>query len=152
MLLVTGLVLVWDYRPLEQVTAWQLVHRWASVLLLPTTWVLVAAGVGLARARGRPLWFWAAPALLAVLAVGAAFSGYLLPWDQAVLPDVVVAPDLRGMGVAFDDRVSGVILDDVIVSRTAFQRWVVAHLGVGALVCLVPVGFTWWARRPKLAP
>ena len=128
-LVVSGLALTWLYRPPpDEPTVWRFVHRSASVLLLPATWTLVVAGVGVARRR----WLW--PAVVAVTALAAAFTGYLLPWETVTVPGAVVLPDFAGLGVAFDDRVDLVQLGSDLVARSTYQRYVIAHLVAGVVV------------------
>ena len=142
-LAVSGLALTWTYRPPpDDPTAWRFLHRSASVLLLPATWTLVAARVGMARRRSWPL-----PAALAVAALAAAFTGYLLPWDAVTVPTAVVPPTFSGLGVAFDGRVSVVEVGGGMLARSTYQRYVLAHVGLGVVVVVLATAATLRWRR-----
>ena len=133
----TGLVLVWAYRPEpDGPTLVRSVHRLASALLLPASWVLV---VGMVRARwgtGRTSRFvrWAVPVLLVLAVPAAAFTGFLLPWQEVFTTTVLTPTEFRGMGVAFDAGVANLAFGADPVSRAEFQRYVIAHYALGAAV------------------
>ncbi len=136
-LAVTGLVLTWAYRPApDGPEVVRTVHRLASVLLLTTSWVLVFALVQARWARGGAsgVGRWVAPALLVLAVPAAAFTGFLLPWERVFYATAVVVPDVRGMGPGFDAAVSAVSFGGAPVARPTFQRYVLAHLFLGALV------------------
>lgn len=139
-LVVTGLVLTWAYRPApDGPEVVRSVHRLASVLLLPTSWVLVFALVQArwGRTDGRGVRGWVAPALLVLAVPAAAFTGFLLPWERVFYATVVLAPDVRGMGPGFDAAVSAVSFGGAPVARPVFQRYVLAHLFLGAAVIVL---------------
>lgn len=148
-LVVTGLVLTWAYRPVpDGPELVRTAHRVASSLLLPVSWVLVFALVQ-ARTRTRPgaeadagrrsIGRWAVPTLLVLAVPVAAFTGFLLPWERVFYATVVLAPDVRGMGPAFDAAVSAVSFGGAPVARPTFQRYVLAHLFLGAAVTVLTV-------------
>jgi quinol-cytochrome oxidoreductase complex cytochrome b subunit len=141
-LIVSGLVLTWTYEPPPGDPAWwRLIHQAASVLLLPATWTLAVAGVLVARRRA-----WLGPAALAVVALAAAFTGYLLPWEAVTIPDAVVLPEFSGMGVAFDGRIDLVQVGGTFLARSTYRRYVLAHLLLGAGVAVL-VGLPLVRRR-----
>ena len=136
-LVMTGLVLTWGYRPAPNgPEAVRTVHRLASVLLLPASWVLVFALVQArwGRVGASGVGRWVAPALLVLAVPAAAFTGFLLPWERVFYATAVVVPDVRGMGPAFDAAVSAVTFGGAPVTRPTFQRYVLAHLFLGAAV------------------
>lgn len=143
-LAVTGLFLTWAYRPApvgpELIGT---VHRVASSLLLPVSWVLVFALVqarartGREAAAGRSVGRWVVPALLVLAVPVATFTGFLLPWERVFYATVVLAPDVRGMGPAFDAAVSAVSFGGAPVPRPTFQRYVLAHLFLGVAVTVL---------------
>lgn len=137
MLAVTGLLLTWRYHPEpDGFTTVRVVHRVASALLLPASWVLVFTMVQARWGAGRRSTAvrWAVPVLLVLAVPAAAFTGFLLPWEDAVVPAAVVPPALRGMGVAFDAGVSTVSFGADPITRAVYQRYVLAHFFLGALV------------------
>ncbi len=139
-LVVTGLVLTWAYRPApDGPEAVRTVHRLASVLLLPTSWVLVFALVQARWGSGGPTGAgrWVAPALLVLAVPAAAFTGFLLPWERVFYATAVLGPDVRGMGPAFDAAVTAVSFGGAPVARPVFQRYVLAHLFLGAAVTVL---------------
>lgn len=136
-LVVTGLVLMWAYRPdPDGPAALRLAHRGASALLLPASWVLVFAMVRDRWGAGRltAVTRWAVPVLLVLTVPAAAFTGFLLPWQDVFVATAVVPPEFRGMGVAFDASVSNVSFGAAPITRAVFQRYVLAHLFLGAAV------------------
>jgi quinol-cytochrome oxidoreductase complex cytochrome b subunit len=114
------------------------------VVLLAT----LAAWAARREARGRPVGLAATVAALG-LAFGAAYSGYLIAWEQLALYAVTVG-DVRGMGVLWDPDVRFVIVDGVEVAAATVQRWAVAHVLLGAaLAAAVALGI-WGATRPRV--
>jgi len=134
-LAVSGLALVWLYRPdPEGAGLVRLVHRSASALMLPASWALVFTMVRARWGAGRvsPVTRWAVPVLLVLAVPAAAFTGFLLPWEDVVVATAVVPPDLSGMGVAFDASVTTVSFGGAPIARAVFQRYVLAHYFLGA--------------------
>jgi quinol-cytochrome oxidoreductase complex cytochrome b subunit len=153
-LVASGLVLTWAYRPApDGPELLRTVHRLASALLLPASWVLLFAMVRSRWGveRGATLSRWAVPALLLVSVPAAAFTGFLLPWEEVVVATAVVPPELRGMGVAFDASVSTISFGAAPITRAVFQRYVLAHLFVGVVVAalVVFVGRRSRVHRPR---
>ncbi|MCB9372023.1 MAG: hypothetical protein H6518_04485 [Microthrixaceae bacterium] len=150
-LVITGVVLTFAYRPAPAgPQAVRAVHRLASALLLPASWVLAFALVRTwARCghdgRGRRWRALVAPAVLVAAVPAAAFTGFLLPWERVLHATAVVPPDVSGMGPAFDAAVAAVSFGGAPVARATYQRYVLAHLALG----LVVVGVVGWsaARR-----
>ena len=158
-LLATGIVLTFRYRPtvsyadvgaLERhpVFTARHVHRLASSLFVPATLCLLVSSAGLFRTRRER-----APIAWPVIAVGlslfAAFTGYLLPWDQLGLWAVTVGtnmqgyrPILRGHGVKF------VLLGTNEVSPATISHWYWVHaVAVPLLLVTVVVVVVVRARR-----
>jgi quinol-cytochrome oxidoreductase complex cytochrome b subunit len=105
------------------------------VVLLAT----LAAWAARREARGRPVGLAATVAALG-LAFGAAYSGYLIAWEQLAISSVTVG-DVRGMGVLWDPDVRFVIVDGAEVAPATVQRWAVAHVLWGtALAAAVAFG------------
>ena len=153
-LLVTGVVLTFRYRPTVAYTdvrelehhpvfTARRVHRLASSLFLPAMACLAVSSIGLflARRERTPV-VW--PLVAAGLSVVAAITGYLLPWDQLALWAVTVGtnmqgyrPILRGHDVKF------VLLGTREVSPATLSRWYWVHavvlpvLLVAALIVIV---------------
>jgi quinol-cytochrome oxidoreductase complex cytochrome b subunit len=101
------------------------------------------------EARGRPVGL--APTVAALgLAFGAAYSGYLIAWDQLALWSVTVE-DVRGMGVLWDPDVRFVIVGGSEVSPGTVQAWAVAHVVLGLAVTAAVVLALRHARRSELA-
>ena len=136
-LVASGVALMWLYRPEPGgPTLVRTVHRSASALLVPASWLLVLTMVRHRWGAGRrSTWVrWSVPVALVVAVVLAAFTGFLLPWQELHLPAVVVPPDLAGMGVAFDPQVASVDFGGEPISRTVYQRYVLAHFALAAAV------------------
>jgi menaquinol-cytochrome c reductase cytochrome b subunit len=159
-LVVTGIALFFVYRPsvgqawsdvagvserwdVRMSAALRFVHRFASGLALPTS---LALGIVVAlRPAGNRRW--TGPALgagLTVTAVLAAFTGYLLPWDQLALWAVRVGTNLSGYRPLFDpDTVRFVLLDGTEVGRVTVVRWLIVHAAVLGPALLVLLGLAW---------
>ena len=126
----------------------RLVHGLASKLAVATA---VATGVVVAVSdRASPPQRWAGPVLgagIAVTALAASFTGFLLPWDQLALWAVTVGSDVRGYRVLFDPAVRFVLSGGVEISPDTVIRWLLVHAVVlgPALGGLVLLGW----RRPR---
>ena len=146
-LVATGVTLSFRYRPdisyanvadMEQrsmLTA-RSAHRLASALFLPAVGCLAIASIGLfltRRDRG-PVVF---PLLAGGLTLAAAFTGYLLPWDQLSLWAVTVGTDMRGYApILRGHRVKYVLLGSTEVSTATMSRWFWVHTAVLPLVII----------------
>ena len=149
-LVVTGLVLTFRYRPdvsraylnvrsLEQhplFTA-RRVHRVAAVLFMPAVAALAVTSIGLfvvRRDRGStafsPISF--TPIAFSLLACGSALAafatGLLLPWDQLSLWAVTVGTDMRGYtGILGGRDVKYVLVGSSEFAPATFSRWFWVH-------------------------
>ncbi len=154
-LAVTGVALAVGYRPPpDEPVLLRTVHRGASALLLPASWVLLAALVLDRTGRGPGVRPWVAPALFVLAVPAATFTGFLLPWERIFAATAVVAPDLSGLAPAFDASVAAVSFGGAPVERAVFQRYVLAHLllGAGATVLAVLIARAVGRRRGPAAP
>lgn len=147
-LAVTGVALAVGYRPPpDDPAALRAVHRLASALLLPASWVVLAAlvldrsgpGRGNGRGEGRGVRPWVVPVVFLLAVPAAAFTGFLLPWERIFAATAVVPPDLSGLAPAFDASVAAVSFGGAPVERDVFQRYVLAHLVLGGTVTALAV-------------
>ena len=139
-LALTGVVLAYGYRPPpDDPVLLRTVHRGASALLLPASWVLVVALVLDRTGRGRGLRPWVVPALFLLAVPAAAFTGFLLPWERVFAATAVVPPELSGLAPAFDASVAAVSFGGAPVERAVFQRYALGHLVLGAAVTVFAV-------------
>ena len=151
-LALTGVALAVGYRPPpDDPVVVRTVHRLASALLLPASWVLLAAlvlertgrgadeGPSGRRGGGRGVRTWVVPALLVLAVPAAAFTGFLLPWERVFAATAVVPPDLSGLAPAFDASIAAVSFGGAPVERAVFQRYALAHLVLGAGVTVLAV-------------
>jgi quinol-cytochrome oxidoreductase complex cytochrome b subunit len=165
-LLVTGLSLVWWYRPVEAL-AWSTVqhvepsvafgehvrdvHRISALVLLPLLVATAIVAVVLAMRRRRVLGG-ALAAVAVVVAFGGSFSGRLLRWDQLALRAVTVGTDLRGYSWLWNsDRIRYALLGDKQISVAAMRAWFVVHSAVFP-IALIAVGFVMWRATRALRP
>ncbi len=144
-LVVTGVALYFLYRP-SAVAGWndrlpaseerdvwlahavQLAHHLAAWLTVATA-VAAAIVMTIARApRGRRVTGAGIGAGIVVAALGAFFTGLLLPWDQLALWAVTVGSDLRGYKVLFEPTVRFVIMDNVELDKGSVVRWLLVHV------------------------
>lgn len=159
-LLATGVWLALNYQPSgsfrgARPQGWvRVTHRTASRLFiftaLATFGMSIAVSFERALKRGMPAWVVGLTTMLAALA--AAFSGYLLPWDQLAL-----APAPRGeyRGYAFlfgHPEVKFVLIRTAEVGKATVQRWFFVHTAA-APIALVVLGVVGWrlTRRSRLS-
>jgi quinol-cytochrome oxidoreductase complex cytochrome b subunit len=103
------------------------VHRLAATLFVPAVGALAIASIGffLARRNRAPI---ALPLLAGAATLAAAFTGYLLPWDQLALWAVTVGADMRGYGpILRHHEVKYVILGSREIDIATFSRWFWTH-------------------------
>jgi quinol-cytochrome oxidoreductase complex cytochrome b subunit len=114
---------------------------------------VLAAWAARREARDRPVGLAATVAALG-LAFGAAYSGYLIAWEQLALWSVAVDREVRGMGVLWDPDVRFVIVGGTEISPGTVQAWAVAHVVLGLAVTAAVVLVLRHARRsePAVAP
>jgi quinol-cytochrome oxidoreductase complex cytochrome b subunit len=151
LLAATGLWLVFRYRPTSDPGGFQELHHVLSRVAIPTA---IAAGilVVLDARRKRAGWRRGRVALVAgpglvVLVVAAAFTGYLLPWDQLALWAVTVGTNMRGYRPVFGSSVKYVLLGSTEVSQSTMWRWFVVHTMVISALMLAALFFAWRPRR-----
>jgi quinol---cytochrome c reductase cytochrome b subunit, bacillus type len=162
LLLATGVYLHFRYRPTATQTsddirsvdssirlavALREVHRLCSLLFVATA--VVAAVFAVWRPVTRRSTPFVAGALV-VVAIAAAFTGLLLPWDQLALWAVTVGTNMRGYTWLFgDDRLRFVLMGGREIGLPTLRRWYVVHLALAlpatALVTLL------WQRVPATA-
>jgi quinol-cytochrome oxidoreductase complex cytochrome b subunit len=146
-LLVTGVMLVFGYRP--DVTAafptvqripshsqTRTVHRVASTALFPAFGFLaiVATGLALVRHRARRI---LPVAAAGVAALAASVTGFLLPWDQLALKRVTVGTNISGYRMILSGHdIRYVLLDNNMVGTSTVARWFWLHV-VGFTLVLV---------------
>lgn len=162
----TGLWLIFYYRPssaagwgapglrntMHAVRAVRGIHRFTAALAVPTS---IAAGVLVviqARMRlpGRRKG-WAAVGAgpgLAILALAASFTGYLLPWDQLALWSVRTGTDLRGYGAAFGGSVQFVLIGDSTITKATLWRWFMVHTVLLSSLLISALVIS-WRPRPR---
>jgi quinol-cytochrome oxidoreductase complex cytochrome b subunit len=110
---------------------------------------VLAAWAARREDRGRPVGLAATVAALG-LAFGAAYSGYLIAWEQLALWSVTVE-SIQGMGVLWDPDVRFVIVDGVEVAPSTVQAWAVAHVLLGLAVAAAVALALVHARRSQPA-
>ena len=143
-LVVTGIALYFLYRPTagqawgdlvaESYDDWDVrialalraLHRLASGLAVLTAvalGILIALRPAADRRRVGP----ALGGGMAVTALLASFTGFLLPWDQLALSAVTVGSNLRGYTALFDPVVRFVLIGGVEVSPGTILLWLFIH-------------------------
>jgi quinol-cytochrome oxidoreductase complex cytochrome b subunit len=104
------------------------VHLLASRLAVFTA---VAAGMLVVLAKPPVARRWTAVAHgtgIAVTAVAASFTGFLLPWDQLALWAVTVGSNMSGYRPLFGPTVRFVLLGGAEVSRGTILLWLLVHM------------------------
>lgn len=146
-LLVTGLWLVWNYRPIavawsaivdgpdwvRNVALMRFTHRGAASVLTMAALALLVEGVLLVRGSGRVRLVTPAIAT-AVLAVVGGISGSVLAWDQVALRAVTAAENGTGFRLLHSPLVREWRVDGRAFSADAMPRWFWSHTVVVPLV------------------
>ena len=102
--------------------------------------------------RATPLVRWAVPVLVLLAVPAAAFTGFLLPWQEVFAATVLAPSEFRGMGVAFDAGVANLRFGADPISRSVFQRYVIAHYALGTAAAALVVVIARGAARRRAAP
>jgi hypothetical protein len=114
---------------------------------------IVAAFLVVLDARSlRPGWHKGRLALvagpgLAVLVLGAALTGDLLPWDGLALWAVTVGTNMRGYTPVFGQSVKYVLVGTNELSLDALWRWFTLHTMVISVLLLAALVVAWRPRR-----
>ena len=150
-LIVTGVMLVFGYRP-DVTTAFataqgipshshtRALHRTASRLLLPAFGCVGIAASGLALVRHRA-WRILPVVIGGVAVLAASVTGFILPWDQLALTHVSVGENIAGYRtILFGHRVKYVLLGNTEVGPSTLARWFWVHVFGTTLLLLVLVG------------
>ena len=152
-LLGTGLWLIWHYRPTEAAgwanvqhisgiewdTRVRGVHRICGNLTALTG---LAFGVLIAIDAVRTRRWWSLPrgALTAIAIPVAAFSGFLIAWDQLALWAVTVGSSMSGYGPIFTDKIRYALVGHAEISASTLRLWFWTHTVVLPLVFIGLVG------------
>lgn len=153
-LVVTGLPLIWLYRPdppgSSRGDVWWLreAHTVASTMLLGAVAgiIVVLAVAGVRQLRVPPGWLVALGAL--VVAGLGQISGQLIAWDELVLKAVTVGDDLRGVVDGLSGDVRFLLIDGTHLSRGAYAAWAGVHV---LAVPLIALGVVLFARHGSSA-
>lgn len=164
-LVATGVYLWFSYRP-TAVSSWnelynlrpevadavrvRLVHRWASIALIPTgvgAGALVLAEPTRRKGVRDALRF----AALALVPITTLYTGHLLAWDQLALNAVTVGTEVSGLRAVLGDDVRFVLIDGVEVDPGTVIAWFVVHVVLSALLVAALVSAV-WSRRARRAP
>jgi len=147
-LVVTGLWLSFRYEPSAPsglgsgaaapsiVRATRHVHAIAAYLFLMAIAALVFASIGYFVVRHRIARI-VLPIAAGFFALGASFSGFVLPWDQLSLRAVTVGPRLAGYGpILRGDDVKYVLIGSKEIDSSTVAQWFWIHTVVlsGALL------------------
>lgn len=129
LLTATGAVLLLEYRPAASgaIAVVQVVHRWLSVLMVPSS---IAGAVALVM-QGRGAVRAVTGLALVAVTLAATFTGFLLPWDQLALWAAEVGGNTRGYRWLGDDTVRFVIASGYEIGPDTVFRWLALHLALG---------------------
>ncbi|MBV8160861.1 MAG: hypothetical protein JO265_08060 [Acidimicrobiia bacterium] len=160
-LLVTGVWLAFRYQPSGSFAAarpegtLRVVHRvTSSVFLLAavaTFGLSIAVSFERALRRGTPAWV--VGVVLAVGAVAAGITGYLLPWEELALAPVSPG-EFRGFGFLFgSSNVRFVLIGSTEVATATIRTWFLVHT-IAIPLGLVGLGVSGWrvTRRARVSP
>jgi len=162
-LLVTGLWLVWNYRPTDGLTfvpnaypgpsiAWihriTIWHRWASIAAIALA-IALFVEVVVAAARSRRAWTVAVALAPPVLAIAGAVSGYRIAWDQLGVWAVTVGKNMMGYDGAFDEKLRFVQVGTRRLSADTFHRWYWFHIAVVPALVVAAVILTVVVHRRR---
>jgi len=135
-LLATGIALAFRYRPdvsfgtrpaPSPLFTARRVHRLASFFFVPAVGMLAISSIGLFLVRRRSAYL-AYPLSAGVAALAAAFTGFLLPWDQLGLRAVTVGTNMQGyVPILRGHDVRFVLIGTSEITDAAFSRWFWLH-------------------------
>jgi quinol-cytochrome oxidoreductase complex cytochrome b subunit len=144
-LVVTGVPLIWLYRPAGSGRWLTTLHSMASSLFLGSAAAMLVLGLAVALARHPPWAGWIVTLGVLVVAVAGSFTGQLIAWDQVGLWAVTVATSFRGMIDPLGDDVRFLIIGDAEVSQGSYLAWLLVHL-LAVPAAAVAVGLPLWRR------
>jgi len=156
-LVLSGVFLFFCYRP-TAAAAWEAVstlnsdvtlglviqtsHRVATPVFLValSAWAVVLAVAADFR-RSSAL------AGTVFLTVGAAITGFMLPWDQLALWAVTVGTNMMGYTPVFGEQVKFVLLGGSVIGTNTLLRWYVLHVLFVPFVTVIFMGIHFWRVR-----
>lgn len=146
---VTGIPLLWTYRPVGTGGV-RALHALSSSLFLGATAGLVLVMI-VATVRRRPVWTGRAPPLVGFAAAAAAsFTGSLVAWDALGLNAVTVGRNRRGAFTPLDGDVRAVFVGSRELSPGTYLAWLVVHVVVVTAVAGLAAWMLW--RRAESRP
>ncbi len=150
-LAVTGVPLIFVYRPDDPVTGGRSDVWWLRGAHSITSMMFIGAAAGIVavlavafvrRLRVPPGWFGGLGALLVALL--GLMSGQLIAWDRLAMKSVTDGSDTRGIVDALSNDVRSVMVGGSVVSRGAYAAWAAVHV---LAVPLLALGLAWIVRR-----
>lgn len=160
-LLGTGIWLALRYQPsgtfggTHHESGLRVAHRVTSsvfvTVALGTLGLSIAVSVERALKRGLPAWVFGF--IIAIAALAASVTGYLLPWDQLALAPIRPG-QYRGFAFLFGHKeVHFVLVGAVEVGKDTVRNWFIAHTTVIPIV-LLGLGVVGWrlTRQSRIRP
>jgi quinol-cytochrome oxidoreductase complex cytochrome b subunit len=122
-------------------------HRWAAHGMVAVV-MLHMCRVFLTGAYKKPREFnWVVGVVLALLTLGASFTGYLLPWDQLAFWAITVGASIAGYAPVLGQDIQFLLLGDYAVGQEALLRFYVLHVVVLPLLISLGVAIHFWRIR-----
>ena len=166
-LLVTGLLLTFRYRPdVSEAYASasgisyhapafgaRRIHRYASFLFVAAVGGLAISSIGLFLVRRRAV-FTAYPVIAGIAALAASFTGFLLPWDQLSLWAVTVGTNMQGYThILRGHEVKFVLIGSREIQTADLSRWFWLHaVALPGVIVAILIALAFATRRAPLAP
>jgi quinol-cytochrome oxidoreductase complex cytochrome b subunit len=159
---VTGVVLMFYYRPTAQYAYWDVkyldfdvpfgmlmrnMHRWAAHGMVIYIWVHMFR-VFMTGSYKPPREFnWVVGVFLLTLTLLLSFTGYLLPWDQLAIWAVTVGTNMIGYSPVVGNQVRFVLLGSKEIGNDTLLRWYVLHVLMLPFVIVVFMAVHFWRVR-----
>jgi quinol-cytochrome oxidoreductase complex cytochrome b subunit len=162
LLTVTGIFLMFFYRPSTEVVYADMVelqtsvafgqlvrnlHRWAAHLMVVTVFLHMARVfyTGAYKPPREFNWIIGVTLLLATLFI--AFSGYLLPWDQLAIWAVSIGGEFAYNSPAIGKEVAFVLLGGVQIGPATLIRWYTLHVLAVPFIMVILMAVHFWRVR-----
>src|SRR4030088_3621804 len=159
---VTGVVLMFYYRPTGEYAYWDVkyldfdvpfgmimrnMHRWSAHGMVIFIWLHMFR-VFMTGSYKPPREFnWVVGVNLLTLTLLLSFTGYLLPWDQLAIWAVTVGTNMMGYTPVFGSSVKYVLLGSKEISNETLLRWYVLHVLLLPFVIVIFMAVHFWRVR-----
>src|ERR671927_441890 len=159
---VTGVVLMFYYRPTGEYAYWDIkyldfdvpfgmimrnMHRWSAHGMVIFIWLHMFR-VFMTGSYKPPREFnWVVGVNLLTLTLLLSFTGYLLPWDQLSVWAVTVGTNLAGYSPLIATQAKFILLGSIEVGPQTLLRWYVLHVLFLPFILVLFLAVHFWRIR-----